>query len=79
MSEKDRAAWDKVDDALRQLGDALDSAFTTIGDTLRDPELREQLKTTANTLADSITKTIHDVSDDVKSRFGSAGTTRKGD
>ena len=72
MSEHNpnRAAWDKVDDALRQLGDALDAAFTTIGDALRDPELRDQLKTTANTLADSITRTIHDVTDDVKTRFG---------
>ena len=30
---------EKVNDALRQLGDALDAGFTTIGDTLRDPAM----------------------------------------
>ena len=71
MSERTSSAWDKVDDALKQLTDAIDSAFSTIGETLRDPELREQLKTTANSLGSAVTSTIHEVTDDVKQRFGS--------
>jgi SnoaL-like domain len=34
-----------VTDALRQLSDALDAGFTTIGDTFRDPAMRDDLKT----------------------------------
>jgi hypothetical protein len=71
MSERTSSAWEKIDDALKQLTDAIDSAFSTVGETLRDPELREQLKTTANSLASAVSTTIHDVTEDVKERFGS--------
>jgi hypothetical protein len=67
--------WEKVDDALKQLSDALDAAFTSIGETLRDPELRAQVKETANSLAAAVSTTIHDVTDDVKQRFGSKDST----
>jgi hypothetical protein len=63
--------WEKVDDALKQLSGALDAAFASISETLRDPELRAQVKETANSLATAVSTTIHDVTDDVKQRFGS--------
>jgi hypothetical protein len=56
---------------LKQLTEAIDSAFATIGETLRDPELREQLKSTANSLGSAVSTTINDVTEDVKQRFGS--------
>jgi hypothetical protein len=71
MSNGTSSPWEKVDDALKQLTEAIDSAFTTIGETLRDPDLREQLKGTANSLASAVTSTVRDVKEDVKERFGS--------
>ena len=56
----------KVNDALRQLGDALDAGFTTIGDSLRDPAMRDELKTAGSSIADAIAATLRDVSDAMK-------------
>lgn len=57
---------DKVNDALRQLGDALDAGFTTIGETLRDPAVRDELKSAGATITDAIAATLRDVSDAIK-------------
>ena len=57
---------EKVNDALRQLGDALDAGFTTIGDSLRDPAMRDELKTAGSSIADAIAATLRDVSDRLK-------------
>ncbi|HEY5170514.1 MAG TPA: hypothetical protein VIK54_02185 [Acidimicrobiia bacterium] len=57
---------EKVNDALRQLGDALDAGFTTIGDSLRDPAMRDELKTAGSSIADAISATLRDVSDAIK-------------
>jgi hypothetical protein len=59
---------DTVNDALRQLGDALDAGFTTIGETLRDPAMRDELKTAGSSIADAIGATLRDVSDAIKRR-----------
>lgn len=59
---------DKVNDALRQLGDALDAGFTTIGDTLRDPAIRDEMRTAGSSIADAIAATMRDVSDAIKRR-----------
>ena len=55
-----------VTDALRQLGDALDAGFTTIGDTFRDPAMRDDLKTAGTSIADALSATLRDVSDAIK-------------
>ena len=57
---------DKVNDALHQLGDALDAGFTTIGETLRDPSMRDEMKTAGSSIADAIAATLRDVSDAIK-------------
>ena len=57
---------DKVNDALRQLADALDAGFTTIGDTLRDPAIRDEMKSAGSSIADAITATVQDISDAFK-------------
>lgn len=57
---------EKVSDALRQLGDALDAGFTTIGDTLRDPSMRDEMKTAGSSIADAIAATMRDVSEAIK-------------
>jgi hypothetical protein len=57
---------DKVNDALRQLGDALDAGFTTIGDTLRDPAMRDEMKHAGTSIADAIKATMRDITDSLK-------------
>jgi phage-related minor tail protein len=59
---------DKVNDALRQLGDALDAGFTTIGETLRDPSMRDEMKSAGSSIADAIAATLRDASDAIKRR-----------
>jgi hypothetical protein len=59
---------EKVNDALRQLGDALDAGFTTIGETLRDPAMRDEMKSAGSSIADAISATLRDVSDAIKRR-----------
>jgi hypothetical protein len=59
---------DKVNDALHQLGDALDAGFTTIGDTLRDPAMRDEMKHAGTSIADALAATMRDVSDTIKRR-----------
>ena len=59
---------DKVNDALHQLGDALDAGFTTIGETLRDPEMRDEMKRAGSSIADAIAASLRDVSDAIKRR-----------
>jgi len=57
---------EKVNDALRQLTDALDAGFTTIGETLRDSEMRDEMKSAGSSIADAIAATMRDVSDAIK-------------
>jgi hypothetical protein len=57
---------DTVNDALRQLGDALDAGFTTIGETFRDPAVRDEMKSAGSSIADAIAATLRDVSDAIK-------------
>jgi hypothetical protein len=60
----------KVDDAVKKLADAVESAFNSIGDTMKDPDIRSQLKDTANSFANAVTTTFHQVADEVKERLG---------
>jgi len=59
---------EKVDDALRQLRDALDAGFTTLGDTLRDPAMRDELRSAGSSIADAVAATMRDVSEAIKRR-----------
>jgi hypothetical protein len=59
---------DQVSEALRRLGDALDAGFTTIGDTLRDPAMRDEMKNAGSSIADAIAATVRDASDSFKRR-----------
>jgi hypothetical protein len=61
----------KVDDAVRTLVRALDNTFTAIGDTLRDPSTRDDVKQAASAMGDALAATFHEVADQIKSRTGS--------
>jgi hypothetical protein len=57
---------EKVNDALHQLGDALDAGFTAIGDSLRDPAMRDELKHAGVAVADAIAATFTDVAAEIR-------------
>ncbi|HUI47450.1 MAG TPA: hypothetical protein VL119_02060 [Acidimicrobiia bacterium] len=57
---------EKVNDALHQLTDALDAGFTTIGDAMRDPVMRDELRNAGSSIADAIAATVRDLSDTFK-------------
>src|SRR5713101_6271895 len=57
---------EKVNDALRQLAAALDAGFTTVGETLRDPAMRDEMKSAGSSIADAIAATMRDVSESIK-------------
>ncbi len=57
---------EKVDDAVRTLVRALDNAFTAIGDTLRDPSTRDDVKQAANAMGDAIATTFNDIAEQIR-------------
>jgi hypothetical protein len=57
---------EKVNDALRQIGDALDAGFTAIGDSLRDPGMRDELKGASVAVLDALTATFNDVAAEIR-------------
>jgi hypothetical protein len=57
---------EKVNDALRKMADALDAGFTAIGDSLRDPGIRDDLKHAGTSIGDALSATFTEVADEVK-------------
>ena len=57
---------DKVEGALRQLGDSLDASFTAFGDSLRDTDMRGDFKQASVAIGDAIAATFNDVADEIK-------------
>jgi hypothetical protein len=58
----------KVDEALRQLADSLDQAFTALGDAIRDPQFGEQTKKAAGSLSDAMAATFEELSERFRSK-----------
>jgi hypothetical protein len=56
----------KMNDALHQLGDALDAGFTAIGDSLRDPSMRDELKHAGVAVADALAATFNDIAAEIR-------------
>src|SRR5438046_1720189 len=57
---------EKVNDALRQLGDALDAGFTALGDSIRDPDIRTEMKRAGVAVGDAIAATFNEVADEIR-------------
>jgi hypothetical protein len=53
-------------DALRQIADALDNGFTALGDSLRDPSIRDNLKRAGNSIGDAIAATFETVASEIR-------------
>jgi hypothetical protein len=62
----DDAQRRQLDDALRNVGEALDAGFTTIGDSLRDPEMRDDVKRAGIAVADALAATFTDVAEEIR-------------
>jgi hypothetical protein len=58
----------KVDEALQKLSDALDQAFSALGDAVRDPQVGEQTKKAAGSLNDALTATFAEASERFRKR-----------
>jgi hypothetical protein len=63
----------KVEDALRQLADSLDQAFSAVGDALRDPEFGQQTRKAATSLSDALSSTFAEVSERFRTRSDKGG------
>jgi hypothetical protein len=60
----------KVEDALRDLRESLDQAFTALGDAVRDPEFGAQTKKAADSLSNALSATFAEVSERFRSKPG---------
>ena len=59
-----------VADAVRRATEELDKAFTSLGDTLRDDEARQQMRETGTKLSDALRVTFTEVSDEIRRAVG---------
>ena len=60
----------KVEEALKAARDQLDRAFTSVGDTLRDPSTKDSLGRAVTSLGDAISATFTEAGDEIRKRFG---------
>jgi hypothetical protein len=67
-SEETAEDQEKVKEALRAVTDQLDRAFTSLGDTLRDPEAQAGLKKAVGSLGDALSTTFSEVSGRIRNR-----------
>ena len=56
---------EEVKDALRTIGDGLKTAFATIGDAVKDPEVQDEAKQTAKSFFDAIGATFAELGDEI--------------
>jgi hypothetical protein len=57
---------DQMNDAVHQIVDALDAGFTALGDSLRDPSMRNDLLHAGNAIGDALQATFSDVASEIK-------------
>lgn len=69
-TEEDRR---KLEEALATVTRQLDQAFTSLGDTFRDPDAKEGLKQAAKSVGDALAVTFTEVGQEVRKRVGSSG------
>ncbi|HEY1126522.1 MAG TPA: hypothetical protein VGF83_02065 [Actinomycetota bacterium] len=74
-AEEDRK---KLDDAIQTVTRQVDQAFTSLGETLRDPEAKQHLKEATKSLGDALTTTFSEVGEQIRSKLGSSGSSGSG-
>ncbi len=63
----------KVEEALSTITRQLDQAFTSLGDTIRDPGAKDGLKQAARSVGDALAISFSEVSDEVRKHIGRSG------
>lgn len=64
---------EEAERAVRGLVDALDRAFTAIGDAVRDPTFRAEAKQAAGAIGEALGTTLVEVGNDIRRTFGGTG------
>lgn len=52
---------EELKDALRRLGDAVDDVLTSVGRTVRDPKVQDDMRSAGRSLGDALAATFDDV------------------
>jgi hypothetical protein len=73
-AEEDRK---KLDDAIQTVTRQLDQAFTSLGETLRDPDAKKQLKEATKAFGDALSTTFAEVGGQIRNKLGSSGSSGK--
>jgi hypothetical protein len=60
-----------LEDTARDVTDALDRAFTALGETIRDDDAKQDLKEAVRALGDAISVTVSETGDQIRRRVGS--------
>jgi hypothetical protein len=68
----------KLDDAVRDVTDVLDRAFTALGDTIRDEHAKEDLKLAAKALGDALAVTVTEAGEQVRKAVSKRSDTTNG-
>ena len=64
----------KLEDAARDITDALDRAFTALGDTIRDERAKEDLKQAVRALGDAVSVTVAETTERIRQGVGSSSS-----
>jgi len=63
----------KLDEAVQTVTRTLDQAFTSLGDTIRDPAAKQGLKDAARSVGDALGVTFTEVTVEIRKRVGRSG------
>ncbi|HEX9124211.1 MAG TPA: hypothetical protein VF984_12795 [Actinomycetota bacterium] len=63
----------KLEDAVGAAVRQLDAAFTSLGETLRDPQAKQSLGSAARALRDAMATTVSEAGEQLRRRAGSTG------
>ena len=61
----------RLNEALRTFTDELDRAFTSLGDTLRDPGTKDEVTKAAQSIGDAVAATFSEVGQEIRRRISS--------
>jgi hypothetical protein len=78
-SEGAREAQRKLEDAARELTDQLNRAFTALGDTLRDPKAKDNLKGAVRALGEAVSVTVTETGEEIRKRIRRTGDEEAGE
>ena len=56
---------DEVKDAIHKIGEGLKTAFVTVGDAVKDPEVKDEAKQTAKSFFDAVGATFTELGDEI--------------